>query len=256
MYHNAGIWCDSFLDEPLQRPSGAWGFHSREVKACLTYFKGEEDGDGDAAEDDDDDSGTEDEQDDDGASVADDEPPSRASSSVAPSTPKPEPTPPEPTPNPPKPPTPKPPTPKPPTPKPTPKPKPKPKPKPRPPWNTLAAGMADQRHLLRLYRGGGRPADLPPYCEWYLSDVGGVQYEVIVLSPYASEGEFAAMFGPRLTAAQLLGAAPVPGQRHVDVRTLRVAQPRTLRVAQPRYDDAYYQGVAAEFVHISERPAV
>ena len=250
MYNNAGIWCDSFLDEPLQRPSGAYEFHDREVHACLTYFKGSEDvvGDGDAKEDDGDDSDTEDERDDDGASVTDDEPPLRASSPVAPSTPKPEPTPPEPTPPEPTPNPPKPPTPKPPTPKPTPTPKPKPKPKPTPPWNVLAAAMADRRHLLRPYRGGGRPADLPPYCEWYLSDAGGVQYEVIVLSPYGSEGEFAAMFGPRLTAAQLLGAAPVPGQRHVDVRTLRVAQ--------PRYDDAYYQGVAAEFVHISERPAV
>jgi hypothetical protein len=140
---------------------------------------------------------------------------------------KPEPTPP-PTPKPPKPePTPKPPT-------PTPKPKPTPTP-PKPVWQTLYDGMAGEVSLVRPYKGGGRPAGLPSYIEWYVSG----EFEVLRHTPYRSVEGFPQVFGPRLSGAQLVGRAPLPnGRRFVDVRALSQAE--------PVYNPAYYEGVEAE----------
>ena len=84
----------------------------------------------------------------------------------------------------------------------------------------------------------GRPAGMPSYIEWYVSG----EYEVMRLTPYRGVKAFGAPFGPRLSAAQLLGRAPLPnGRRFVDVRDVQ-KYPQ----AEPVYNATYYGGVEAE----------
>ena len=65
------------------------------------------------------------------------------------------------------------------------------------------------------------------------------EFEVMRLTPYRGVEGFPEVFGPRLSAEQLLGRAPLPnGRRFVDVRALPQAE--------PAYNDAYLAGVKAE----------
>ena len=68
------------------------------------------------------------------------------------------------------------------------------------------------------------------------------EFEVMRLTPYRGVEGFSGVFGPRLSAAQLLGDAPLPnGRRFVDVRDVQ-KYPQ----AEPVYNAAYYEGVEAE----------
>ena len=69
------------------------------------------------------------------------------------------------------------------------------------------------------------------------------EFEVMRLTPYRGVKAFGEPFGPRLSAAQLLGRAPLPnGRRFVDLRDVD-AYPQ----AEPVYNATYYEGVEAEF---------